>query len=242
MRREAIEFDAELESHIAMDTEEAMRAGLGSEEARRQAMLRLGGEEQTRQAYRDRATLPPVESILQDVRFALRQMRKAPGFTITAVLTLALGIGANAVIYTLVDSILLRPLPYAHQDRLMRIIGTNVNGNMTPFPKGWIRELGAHSQPHSSPSQDLGRTLNRTLADSDVPDRVFGASVTVNAFDTLGIHPALGRFFSDRRCDRRAGSRRGSELRLLAPALRRCARRRWAARSASTASRAASSA
>ena len=141
VRRKAIEFDAELESHIAMDSEDAMSAGLSKEEAHRQAVLRLGGAEQTRQAFRDRATLPPVESFLQDVRFAVRQMRRAPGFTITAVLTLALGIGANAVIYTLVDSILLRPLPYARQDRLVRIAGLN----SPTFPKGWIRELGSHA-------------------------------------------------------------------------------------------------
>ncbi|MGA7243560.1 MAG: ABC transporter permease, partial [Terracidiphilus sp.] len=195
MRREAIEFEAELDSHIAMDTDDAMRSGLGSEEAHRQAMLRLGGAEQTRQAYRDRATLPPVESILQDVRYALRQMRRSPGFTITAVLTLALGIGANAVIYTLVDSILLRPLPFADQGRLVQIIGTNVNGNMTPFPKGWIRELGSHATALKSVA-GYGPDAESNLSDSDVPDRIFGASVTANAFDTLGIHPALGRFFS----------------------------------------------
>ena len=103
VRRKAVEFDAELESHIAMDVEARVRAGAGRDEARREALMRLGGAEQARQAYRERATLPPLESFLQDVRFAFRQMRRAPGFTITAVLTLALGIGANAVIYTLVD-------------------------------------------------------------------------------------------------------------------------------------------
>ena len=117
-------------------------------EARRLALLKLGGAEQTRQAYRDRATLPTVESLLQDVRFALRQIRKAPGFTLTAVLTLALGIGANAVIYTLVDSILLRPLPYPHQEQLVQIIGYSAEGDSpaTSYPKGWIRALGTHSR------------------------------------------------------------------------------------------------
>ena len=153
--------------------------------------MRLGGAEQTRQAYRDRATLPPLESFLQDVRFALRQMRRAPGFTITAVLTLSLGIGANAVIYTLVDSILLRPLPYARQDRLVRIAGTN-----SPlFPKGWIRELGSHATAMKAVA-GYGPDAESNISESDVPDRVFGAMVTVNTFDVLGIHPALGNFFT----------------------------------------------
>jgi predicted permease len=184
------EFDAELSSHLAMHIEDGVRAGLDPAEARRQALIKLGGEEQVRQAYRDRATLPPMEGVLQDVRFAFRQMRKAPGFTITAVLTLALGIGANAVIYTLVDSILLRPLPYAQQDRLMRI-----KGDRSPvFPKGWIRELGKNSKAFESIA-GYGPDVESNLSDSDAPDRVFGAKVTVNAFETLGVHPALGSFF-----------------------------------------------
>jgi hypothetical protein len=191
VRKEAIEFDTELESHIAMDVDAAVRAGTGREEARRNALMRLGGAEQTRQAYRDRATLPLLESILHDVRYALRQMRRAPGFTITAVLTLALGIGSNAVIYTLIDSILLRPLPYAQQDRLVRIAGTN----SPTFPNGWIRKLGSHATALNSVA-GYGADAESNVSDSDVPDRVFGSSVTVNVFATLGIHPALGSFFS----------------------------------------------
>jgi predicted permease len=191
VRSKAVEFDAELESHIAMDAEDAMRAGLDGDEARRQALMRIGGAEQTRQAFRDRATLPPVESVLQDARFAMRQMRRAPGFTVTAVLTLALGIGANTVIYTLIDSILLQPLPYAHQDRLVRIVGIN----SPTFPKGWIRELGSHATALKSVAA-YGSDAESNISESDAPDRVFGAKVTVNAFDTLGIHPALGSFFS----------------------------------------------
>lgn len=185
------EFSAELESHMAMDIDEGIREGLTPEEARRQALIRLGGEAQVRQAYRDRATVPLVLSIMQDVRFALRQMRKAPGFTLTAVFTLALGIGANAIIFTLVDSILLRPLPYPNQDRLMRIVGTT----MPVAPKGWIRALGSNSKAFSSIA-GYGEDGESNVSDNDVPDRVFGASVTVNAFDALGIHPALGDFFS----------------------------------------------
>ena len=190
VRRKAVEFDAELESHIAMDVEARVRAGASRDEARREALMRLGGAEQARQAYRERATLPPLESFLQDVRFALRQMRRAPGFTMTAVLTLALGIGANAVIYTLVDSILLRPLPYAEQDKLVRIAGTNA----PVFPKGWIRELGSHATALKSVA-GYGPDAESNISGADVPERVFGATVTVNAFDVLGVRPAVGRFF-----------------------------------------------
>ena len=185
------DFSAELESHMAMDIEEGIRAGLSPEEARRQALIRLGGEEQVRQAYRNRATMPLVETIMQDARFALRQMRRAPGFALTAVLTLALGIGANAIIYTLVDSILLRPLPYPRQDRLMRITGTT----LPALPKGWIRALDQHSKAFSSVA-GYGDDVESNLSDADTPERVFGATVTVNAFNTLGIRPAQGDFFT----------------------------------------------
>ncbi len=189
--RTRTEIDTELSAHIAMNTEDNLRAGLTAEEARRQALIQLGGEEQARQAYRDRATLPILEGILQDVRFALRQMRKSPGFTLTAVLTLALGIGANAVIYTLVDSILLRPLPYAQQDRVMRIKGNT----FVVLPKGYIRALGEQSRAFSSIA-GFGDDVESNITGSDMPERVFGASVTVNALSTLGIQPALGQLFS----------------------------------------------
>ncbi|HTB97485.1 MAG TPA: ABC transporter permease [Terracidiphilus sp.] len=189
--RAADEFDAEIVSHLAFDTEAGIRSGLTPEEAHRQALLRLGGAEQTRQAWRDQSSLPLLEAFGHDVRFALRQMRKAPGFTITAVLTLALGIGANAVIYTLVDSILLRPLPFAQQSRLMRITGTT----SPAFPKGWVRALGENSKAFSSLAA-YGEDVESNVSDAGSPDRVFGAKVTVNAFNTLGIHPELGDFFT----------------------------------------------
>jgi predicted permease len=185
------EFRAELETHIAMDMDEGVRAGLSVEEARRQALIRLGGAEQARQAHRDRVTIPRLESVMQDVRFALRQMRKAPGFTLTAVLTLALGIGANTVIFTLVDSILLRPLPYARQDRLVRIAGAN----SPVFPKGWLRELGNHATALSSIA-GYGADVESNVSETDAPDRVFGAAITANALETLAIRPAAGRFFT----------------------------------------------
>ena len=131
--------------------------------------------------------------MLKDIRFALRQLRKSPGFTLTAVLTLALGIGANTAIFSLVESIMLRPLPFPHQDRLARIEYSA--DEVSFFPKGWIRALGEHSDSFSAIS-GFGANAESNMAGTDSSDRVVGAEVMANAFDTLGIHPEVGSFFT----------------------------------------------
>ena len=131
--------------------------------------------------------------MLNDLKFALRQLRKSPGFTLTAVLTLALGIGANTAIFSLVDSIMLRPLPFPQQDRLARIEYSA--GEVSFFPKGWIQALGEHSDSFTAIS-GFGADAESNVAGTDSSDRVFGAEVMANAFDTLGVHPALGNFFT----------------------------------------------
>jgi predicted permease len=131
--------------------------------------------------------------MLKDIKFAMRQLRKSPGFTLTAVLTLALGIGANTAIFSLVESIMLRPLPFPHQDRLARIEYSTDGDSF--FPKGWIRALGEHSDSFYAIS-GFGADAESNVAGTDSSDRVFGAEVMANAFDTLGIHPAVGSFFT----------------------------------------------
>lgn len=137
--------------------------------------------------------------MLNDFRFGLRQLRRSPAFAVTAILTLALGIGVNTAIFSLVDSILLEPLPFPHQDRLMSIIGYNAPGapgrDSTPFPKGWIRALDEHSTAFASIS-GFGTDTESNVGEVNSPNRVFGAEVMTNALDALDLHPVLGRFFT----------------------------------------------
>jgi hypothetical protein len=111
----------ELEGYVAMQAEENVRAGMTPTEARRQALLKLGAVEAIREQYREEEGLPQLEHLLQDIRYALRQLRKSPAFTLTAVLTLTLGIGATTAIFTLVQQVMLQSLPVNRPDQLWRI-------------------------------------------------------------------------------------------------------------------------
>lgn len=120
-RRGDARLREEMEGHVAMQAEEHVRAGMTPTEARRQALLTLGAVEAIREQYREEEGLPQLEHLLHDFRYALRQLRKSPGFTLTAVLTLALGIGATTAIFTLVQQVMLQSLPVPRPDQLWRI-------------------------------------------------------------------------------------------------------------------------
>ena len=117
-RRLDDDFRQELDAHLALLTEENIRRGMTPEEARRAARVRLGGVTQLREAHREAWGWPMLETLVQDVCYGLRQLRRSPGFTLVAVLTLALGIGANTAIFSVVYGIILRPLPYRDAGRL----------------------------------------------------------------------------------------------------------------------------
>jgi len=186
-------FDAELESHIAEHMRDGVLAGLSEAEARREALLRLGGAEQARQAYRDRATLPVVESVLRDVRYALRGFRRNPVFAVAAILTLALGIGATTAVFSVVDRILFRSLPYAHPGQLVSVGLTAPIIPQEFMLGGSYYEWQDHQTPFTALTSETGVTAC-DLTERN-PQRLSCANVEQNFLTTLGVSPVLGRNF-----------------------------------------------
>jgi len=191
-RREQ-EFASEIEGHLEMHIEDNVRAGMTAEEARRDALLKLGGLEQTRQAYRERGTAPFFETLWQDLRFALRQLGKNPGFTVTAVLMLSLGIAASVAIFAFVDAALLRPLPYPNPEGLV-----DVTESAALFPHSNLSYpdyLDWKRMNRSFRSLDVYEGTGYLLNTPSGVEPVAGERVTDGFFHTLGVAPLLGRDF-----------------------------------------------
>lgn len=195
------QFAAELESHIELHTEEGVRAGLTREEARRQAILHLGGVEQTRQAYRERVTIPLLDGILKDLRFALRQMRRSPGFALTAVLTLALAMGANSAVFALVHAILLRQLPFNAPERVLDVdkaIAVGLGYNMVGADSQFDASFNAAAQSlHTIEAAAMYTTsgVNFSIDSSSAAERLHAAETSAQFLRVLGVTPHLGRGF-----------------------------------------------
>ena len=194
-RRSGDDFAAELESHVALHTDEGVRAGLTPQEARRQALIRLGGAEQTRQAYRERRTLPWLDSLLQDTRYGLRTLRRSPGFTITAVLTLALGIGACTAIFSLVNAVLIRSLPYGDPDRLVYLFTPSPHIPVPPdvMTPSYADFFDIKQQSHSFSDMSVFEQAAYNLSSQGSVERVGAARVDESFFTTLQSAPEFGR-------------------------------------------------
>jgi predicted permease len=189
------DFEQELEAHLALLTEENIRRGLPPEEARRDARLRLGGMTQLRETHRELQGLPWIETLTQDVRYALRTLRKNPGFTVVAILTLALGIGANTAIFTVINAVLLRPLPYPNPQELV-----TWRGNESLLD---VDDIRAQSRRFFS----AGGAVNPEAMDytgGAEPLGVHAGYVDAGLFQVLGVPAMLGRTFSAEE-DRRGG-------------------------------------
>ena len=199
-KRAEEELHDELRFHLEHEAEKYRRAGLPPDEAQRRARIALGGLAQVKEDCRDARGLSAWEVLLQDTRYALRMLRNSPGFATVAVLTLALGIGANTAIFSVLDGVLLKPLPYPHSEQLVSVeiaplaLDASVRG-IAPEDYFIFREQGRSFQ-------DIG-IYGETDSDRDVtvtsfaePERVHALHVTHDVLSALAIPPLLGRVFS----------------------------------------------
>lgn len=193
------DLQQELEFHLQMETDRLTQTGLSPEDARRAARKRFGGVAQTKEAYRTAAALPWLETIAQDLRYAARSLKRQPGFTAIAVLTLAIGIGANTAIYTVVDATMLRRLPYRDPDRLMRISLVAPAGNGYPEDDDAVWSYPKYEafrrMQHSFAELALYRTEEFGLTHTDRPEHLLAEMVSASYFPLLGVRAELGRTF-----------------------------------------------
>ena len=187
------ELDAEVRAHLELLTSERMREGMGPEEARRVARIELGGVEQVKEEVRSARAGAWLEQLAQDMRFGARQLRRNPGFAAVAVLTLALGIGANTAIFSVVDAILLKPLPYPHSEQLFLTFQQSESGRDTS--RGWsYAQLQALREQNHVFSQIAGTGRHElTVTGHGDPAVVSASAVTEEFFMLLEAKPLLGR-------------------------------------------------
>jgi predicted permease len=196
-RRQKVErdLDVELRDHLDRQIELNLTRGMQPEEARRQAILSVGGIEGLKDDCRDARSGRFVETLLQDVRYGTRVLLKNPAFSLAAILTLALGIGANTAIFSLVYGVLLRPLPYQNGGELVVLhqLNTKASAPNVPFS---VKELGDYGQQsHTLESIVEHHTMVFLLSDANTAERVQTGVVSGNFFDVLGVKPILGRTF-----------------------------------------------
>ena len=188
------EMDTELRFHVETYAEDLMRSGVSREEATRRARTEFGGIERVKEEGREARGAKIMETLLQDLRYGFRMLRKNPAFTIIAVLTLALGIGANSSIFSAVEAVLLRPLPYKDSARLV-VIWSDMHRRHGPVHE-WTNAADFYdwrTQNKSFEDMALFDTWGPTLTGRGEPVILSGAAVTYSMFSTLGVSPALGR-------------------------------------------------
>jgi predicted permease len=189
------ELAAELASHLQMHMDDNMRSGMSPEQARRDALIRLGGVEQAKQLYREREKLPWLDTLWQDLRFGWRQLRKNPGFTTAAILTLALGIGANTAIFSFVDALFLKPLAVSHPEQLVHIYAKGPSGHYgADFSYPEFTLLRDHNASFSALSVEAERPQLHLVTEGDSQE-IRGEFVSSVYFSLLGIHLRIGRAF-----------------------------------------------
>ena len=193
------ELDMEMASHLEMAVEENVRKGMTAEEARRKAAMRFGGLPQARITHREASGLPWLDVLHQDLRFTFRTLRRDRGFAIVAILILALGIGANIVVFSMVDTLLLRPLPFPHAEQLVWFTGNHGGGGLsgTTYNVSSFEEYAKHARSFEEVTcyQAFWGSTEYNMTSHGDPKHVQAVMVANNFFHLLGVNPALGRTF-----------------------------------------------
>jgi predicted permease len=194
-QRKDRDLEDEIESHLQMSMEDNLRLGMTLDEARRQAKIQFGGVESIKESYRDQRGLPLLDTFFQDIRFGARQLRKNLGFAAVAVLTLALGIGANTAIFSVVDAVLLRPLAYPDSGELVSLSerGPDWSGGSISYPNftDWRNQQSVFER------FGVYSGNNFTLTGAGEPVRLAGALVSADVFAALLTQPEIGRVFRE---------------------------------------------
>lgn len=197
-QREDGELAQELETHEALLFDENVRRGMTPDEARRSARMALGSTVRIKEGYRDQLRLPQLDSILQDLRYGWRTLANSPGFTLVAASTLALGIGANTMIFSLAQLLFLAPLPYPEPRRLVNVWTSYVaqpgSQNIISAPN--FLDWQAQNTVFASMALFDSAGKGYSLAGTKDPERVLGLRVSASLFPTLGVRPMLGRTFT----------------------------------------------
>jgi predicted permease len=195
--RRDCELAEEIESNLQFHIADNVRAGMTPQEARRRAQMDLGGVEQTKESYRDQRGLPLLETVLHDARYAVRLLNKSPGFTLVAVLTLALGIGATTALFSVVNSVLLRPLAYPDSQRLYVIheIVPQMAASYPLLDANLPDFLVWRRQARSFDDFAIAEDGSMILAGANEPEQVRTTRASANFLEMLGVRPALGRRF-----------------------------------------------
>lgn len=190
------ELAEEMEFHLEMEIERNRERGLSPQEARRQARIRLGGVEQVKEAYRDQRTLPRLEQWLLDIRHGARSLWRSPAYTVTAVVVLALGIGANTAVFSVADAVLFRPLPFPEPDRLANFVLEYPEERRSYFDLESFRFL-AENTPLPGPVASVGGTSGVNVRGDLAAFYAESARISSRYFEVLGVSPRLGRGFEE---------------------------------------------
>ena len=195
-RKRDVEFSVELESHLQLHIDDNLRAGMTAEAARRDALLKLGGVEQTKEYYRDQRGMPFLEALMQDLRYAVRTFGKNPGFTSVVVLTLALGIGANTAIFSLMNAVLLQSLPVRNPGELVVVQYNEPQSGREneDFSYPMYQALRDKNSVFAGIFCRSGVDFNASYAGQSEQAR--GEMVSGNYFEVLGVRPWIGRLFT----------------------------------------------